>query len=68
VLLDSVPKLGVPVAEDAASSSTELPSNRNLPTGCFFRDRCPRAGAGCELPQRLRAVPGAPDHEVRCLL
>jgi peptide/nickel transport system ATP-binding protein len=68
VLLDSVPRLGVPVAEGAASASTELPSNRNLPTGCFFRDRCPRAGAGCERPQALREAPGAPGQAVRCHL
>jgi peptide/nickel transport system ATP-binding protein len=68
VLLDSVPRLGVPVAEGAASSSTELPSNRNLPEGCFFRDRCPRAGSGCKLPQGLRDLAGAPGHAVRCLM
>ena len=63
LLLESVPQLGVPVADDAVSSSTELPSNRRLPGGCFFRDRCPLARAGCERPQALQAGQG---HRVRC--
>jgi peptide/nickel transport system ATP-binding protein len=66
LLLESVPRLGVAVAEDAASSSTELPSNRNLPTGCFFRDRCPLARDGCQRPQALQPVAGAPGRLVRC--
>jgi peptide/nickel transport system ATP-binding protein len=66
LLLDSVPKLGVPVSADLASASTELPSNRRLPMGCFFRDRCPLARAGCESPQALRADPGNPGRQVRC--
>jgi peptide/nickel transport system ATP-binding protein len=66
VLLDSVPKLGLPVAEDAVSSSTELPSNLRLPTGCFFRDRCPMAQEGCDLAQALVPVAGRRDRSVRC--
>jgi peptide/nickel transport system ATP-binding protein len=65
LLLDSVPSLGQPAAVEAVASSTELPGNRILPTGCFFRDRCPHACAGCERPQALREAAG---HAVRCHL
>jgi peptide/nickel transport system ATP-binding protein len=54
LLLASVPRLGQTVPDAAAASAGELPSNRQLPTGCFFRDRCPMAGPGCERPQALR--------------
>jgi peptide/nickel transport system ATP-binding protein len=63
LLLESVPQLGVPIRSDAASSNTELPSNRHLPTGCFFKDRCPLAGQGCEKPQDLKDAQG---RSVRC--
>ncbi len=62
LLLESLPRLGVPVTGDAAAIGTELPSNRTLPSGCFFRDRCPLAQAGCERPQVLQG----PGHGVRC--
>ncbi|MBD1587152.1 oligopeptide/dipeptide ABC transporter ATP-binding protein [Pseudomonas typographi] len=63
LLLDAVPQLGKPLAGDTAAQRTELPGNRTLPAGCYFRDRCPKAAAGCEQPQALRRVAGA---EVRC--
>jgi peptide/nickel transport system ATP-binding protein len=66
LLLESVPQLGAPLSADLASASTELPSNRRLPTGCFFRDRCPLAREGCERPQHLRPVQGGPGRQVRC--
>jgi peptide/nickel transport system ATP-binding protein len=71
LLLESVPRLGVPVDEAAAASSTELPSNRRLPVGCCFRDRCPLAREGCRRPQALQPVTGtpgagAPERLVRC--
>ncbi|WP_110947254.1 oligopeptide/dipeptide ABC transporter ATP-binding protein [Pseudomonas bohemica] len=53
LLLEAVPRLGVAVDDAQVSAPTELPGNRNLPTGCFFRDRCPKATAGCEKPQAL---------------
>lgn len=37
LLLDSVPKTGVPLAEERVIRKTELPGNRVLPTGCFSR-------------------------------
>lgn len=62
-LLDAVPKIGQGRAT-AKLDETELPSNRVLPTGCFFQNRCPQAGTGCNLPQILRDA-GKP-HVVRC--
>ena len=66
LLLESVPRLGVSIQDDEVSSNMELPSNRHLPSGCFFRDRCPLACEGCEKPQELMA--GASGHCVRCHL
>jgi len=63
LLLEAVPRLDQPLTGNAAAQRTELPGNRVLPTGCFFRDRCPQAGAGCERPQAL--LPGTLA-EVRC--
>ncbi|MGS0736638.1 oligopeptide/dipeptide ABC transporter ATP-binding protein [Pseudomonas sp. GG8] len=69
LLLDAVPRLGAPIDNAQVAAPTELPGNRNLPTGCFFRDRCPRATAGCDKPQALVATKGeARDRLVRCHL
>ena len=68
LLLESVPKLNTPIQEDTASSNTELPSNRNLPSGCFFKDRCPMAVQGCEKPQELRPCAPGSSHAIRCHL
>lgn len=68
LLLDSVPKLGQPFAAGTPNSNTELPSNRNLPTGCYFKDRCPKATTGCELPQQLRVLHASTGHQCRCHL
>lgn len=64
LLLDSVPKTGVPLAEDLVLRKTELPGNRTLPQGCFFRDRCPLATDGCEKKQSL--LKNETGGEVRC--
>ncbi|WP_213880978.1 ABC transporter ATP-binding protein [Pseudomonas sp. dw_358] len=63
LLLDAVPRLGVRPDADESAAPTELPGNRQLPPGCFFRDRCPQAAQGCERPQAL--LPGAAQW-VRC--
>ena len=62
-LLDAVPKIGLGRAS-ASLDETELPSNRILPTGCFFRNRCPNAAEGCDDPQPLRTLPDG--HLTRC--
>jgi peptide/nickel transport system ATP-binding protein len=64
-LLDAVPSFDRPL-NSIAPRACELPSNRTLPTGCFFRERCPSATAGCELPQVL--VPADGSRTVRCHL
>lgn len=64
LLLDSVPRLDEPFMNGSPAVNTELPSNRTLPTGCFFRDRCPRATTGCERLQVLKPV--LPDAERFC--
>lgn len=64
LLLDSVPKTGAPLAEELMIRKTELPGNRVLPVGCFFRERCPLASSGCENRQTLRRLEAGTD--VRC--
>ncbi|TPM94792.1 ABC transporter ATP-binding protein [Mesorhizobium sp. B2-1-3A] len=64
-LLDAVPSFDRPL-NSIAPRAGELPSNRTLPTGCFFRERCPSATTGCELPQVLVAADGS--RTVRCHL
>lgn len=64
LLLDSVPKTGAPLAEDLLLRKTELPGNRTLPQGCYFRDRCPLATSGCEQKQSL--LKSESGSEVRC--
>ncbi|KFE57522.1 oligopeptide/dipeptide ABC transporter ATP-binding protein [Pseudomonas syringae] len=69
LLLEAVPRLDVSVDDAHASAPTELPGNRNLPAGCFFRDRCPKATSGCERPQALLPTKTAGGGErVRCHL
>lgn len=65
-LLAAVPRLDRPWKAAEQAVPDELPSNRTLPTGCFFRSRCPYAGPGCELPQKLGTRPDTPDHGYRC--
>lgn len=62
LLMDSVPRIGSPLGD--APRNTELPGNRQLPQGCYFRERCPFAGAGCEQPQPLQ--PLAHGNAARC--
>ncbi|MBE4853693.1 ABC transporter ATP-binding protein [Enterobacter pasteurii] len=64
LLLDSVPRTGEPLDEALALRKTDLPGNRHLPVGCYFRDRCPLAAKGCEQPQALLASSGST--RVRC--
>ncbi|PMY36547.1 peptide ABC transporter ATP-binding protein [Pseudomonas sp. GW456-L14] len=53
LLLEAVPRLGVPLHAEHVAAPTELPGNRRLPSGCFFRERCGLCTAGCEKPQAL---------------
>ncbi|MBV9520298.1 MAG: dipeptide ABC transporter ATP-binding protein [Hyphomicrobiales bacterium] len=67
-LLASVPKIGSNETLELPVRSMELPSNFHLPIGCFFRDRCPFAGPGCEKPQHLLKTERTADEPrmVRC--
>lgn len=66
LLLESVPRIGAPFLE-GVPQDTELPGNRHLPQGCFFRSRCPLATAGCELPQAMaEAGDSVAGHTCRC--
>ncbi|EMH4162418.1 ATP-binding cassette domain-containing protein [Pluralibacter gergoviae] len=62
LLMDSVPRIGAEL--DGAPSNTELPGNRRLPEGCYFRERCPYATDACSKPQFLR--PFDQNQLVRC--
>ena len=63
-LLAAVPRLTGGLAIDAPKAG-ELPSNTVLPEGCFYRDRCAFAAAGCEAPQELRPLADG-TRQVRC--
>lgn len=54
LLMESVPRIGA--ALDGAPDNTELPGNRTLPEGCYFRERCPYATTACGKPQSLRRL------------
>ena len=64
LLLHSVPKAGGPLDEELALRRADLPGNRHLPEGCYFRDRCPLATLGCEKNQTLQHAED--DRDVRC--
>jgi peptide/nickel transport system ATP-binding protein len=64
MLLAAAPSLDHPMPPPQLSGQGELPSNRILPTGCFFRGRCPMARQGCDRPQALAPVADA--RFVRC--
>ncbi len=46
-LLAAIPQIGGPRVTDTFALEGEPPSPTNLPTGCRFRTRCPRAQAIC---------------------
>ncbi|MEG3131830.1 ABC transporter ATP-binding protein [Pantoea cypripedii] len=64
LLLASVPNIHAPLPEHIALRKTDLPGNRILPAGCYFRDRCPQAKEACGQPQTLRVIEG--ERSVRC--
>ncbi|HGF6457905.1 TPA: peptide ABC transporter ATP-binding protein, partial [Escherichia coli] len=50
--------------EEWALRKTDLPGNRTLPQGCFFRERCPLATHGCKVRQSLTIREDG--REIRC--
>ncbi|WP_454818046.1 oligopeptide/dipeptide ABC transporter ATP-binding protein [Labrys neptuniae] len=69
-LLATVPSLEHPLPQLAANRVGELPNNRVLPAGCFYRERCQSAAAGCDRPQALtvydEAIAAMEGRRVRC--
>jgi len=65
LLLDSVPQIGRALDAGLPIGETELPSNRRLPQGCFFRERCLFAAAGCDQVQALATL-ASEAHLARC--
>lgn len=64
LLLDSIPKAVSSLLLDGLNNG-ELPSNRHLPQGCFFQERCPYMQDGCEQLQSLHGE--NPNRMVRCI-
>jgi peptide/nickel transport system ATP-binding protein len=64
-LLAAVPSLTSPLPDIAALRPGELPGNRNLPSGCFYKQRCDNVAPGCDARQQLRPLT-LPGHQVRC--
>lgn len=70
-LLAAAPSLENPLPELSEVRIGELPNNRILPTGCYYRERCGKVVAGCEKPQGLHQVSahktlGSTAIQVRC--
>jgi len=64
-LLAAVPSFASPLPEIAEVRLGELPNNRRLPTGCFYKQRCAKVAAGCDVRQALLPI-DAGLHQVRC--
>jgi len=55
-LLESTPRLDLPVRARLAAIEGQPPSLTHLPVGCRFADRCPAADTSCDLPPPERSV------------
>ena len=62
LLMESVPRIGSEL--EGVPGNTEIPGNRKLPTGCYFRDRCSYATEQCRASQDLQSLDDT--HAVRC--
>ncbi|HLR81755.1 MAG TPA: ABC transporter ATP-binding protein [Paenalcaligenes sp.] len=66
-LLDAVPQLNIgETPADLEIKDVELPSNKELPTGCVFYDRCPIRQKPCQQLQMLLPLEGDAKHLLRC--
>jgi len=70
-LLYSVPSLGMHKSQTQLATMTgQIPSLRDLPTGCIFTDRCPLAIEACSAarpPSESVNTNGASSRSVRCI-
>lgn len=64
LLLNSLPEIGKPLSGHSVKK-TDLPSNQDLPKGCFFYERCPRASHHCRMRPQLIKL--SEEHQVRCI-
>lgn len=72
-LLAAAPSLENPLPELSEVKIGELPNNRILPAGCYYRERCGKAVSACAMPQTLHEIsPRKTDNnlstQVRCHL
>lgn len=65
LLLNSVPRTGHS-SHSSPVVTGELPSNLELPTGCFFYQPCAERGEGCQELQQLRHNDNMHNAVVRC--
>jgi peptide/nickel transport system ATP-binding protein len=67
-LLASVPKLDFhhPLGQILPAIPGQVPGAQEVPSGCLFRDRCPKAHDRCEAPPPWLTV--GPEHKARCWL
>jgi len=66
-LLDAAPELDPSRRSRTVAARGELPSPINLPVGCFFHTRCPRAYDRCQT-ERPRLGDRGPGHLAACHL
>jgi peptide/nickel transport system ATP-binding protein len=68
-LLRSIPHITTPAGDRLAAIPGSVPSLLQMPAGCRFHERCPRAMDRCkdERPELLRTA-GRQAHAVRCWL
>ena len=66
-LLSAVPQPDPRMKSSRIILSGDVPSPSNLPTGCHFHPRCPKAFSDCSRVHP-RLGESAHDHETRCLL
>jgi len=64
-LLSAIPRIGGARVTDTFSLEGEPPSPTNLPSGCRFRTRCPKAAPLCAEQDPALAAHG-PRHEAAC--
>lgn len=63
-LIDSVPTRGMR-GKRLAQIPGRMPALTDLPEGCAFQPRCPRASDACITPPAIQAL--SPDRNVRCV-